>query len=129
VYDNIHLMLEKIVEKEDMSTTMRKTFQNYNILGVSILDLADVTEFLKNDDTVNKFKENKSYLVTTLDQIATESSKEFQDALINLQKSFGFTNIVMIIITILVSVVIANTIAQPIYYLVDVMRSRKGGDY
>lgn len=136
VYADIRDMKEKMPERNDTFEQLEVIFRNYVIFGSTILEFKDIEEFKQNNDVVAKFKENKNYLISTFEDVSQFSSNEFANSLTNLQKTFSFANILMIILTfiavlagIITAIVISSTLTRPIYSLVDVMKEVEKDNY
>jgi len=135
-YDNIFTLIETIPEEESFLQEIRITFGKYYQFGSTILELKNLQEFQSRIDTVNKFKENKSCLMSLLDETANMARKSFENDLFDLNNRFRFffilnlvATVIVIIMAVIMSLFLATLFTKPIDHLTEVAEKLGNGNF
>lgn len=126
--------LEDIGER-DKFLQLREIFRSYYQFASTFLDIENIEDLVKKEQSVEKFKSNKEKLINILDIIVDTTRSDFEDSLYNLENDFSRARILLfvaviissIIATILISI-LTGILVRPILALTESANNIKAGN-
>lgn len=126
--------LEDIGER-DKFLQLREIFRSYYQFASTFLNIENIENIVKKEQSVDKFKSNKEKLINILDIIVDENRKDFEDSLYNLEKDFTrgrillfITVVISSLIAIILISILTSILIKPIISLTESANKIKAGN-
>ncbi|MBP7901282.1 MAG: PAS domain S-box protein [Spirochaetes bacterium] len=133
-YDSIYDLIRDYPEKKEFFKEINSNFILYYQVGISLAK-SPYGNIYSQQDSTQKFKENKDVLISLLNRSVVNSKSELETSLINLKKSSMIALVISIAVAmfaiagaIIMSLKISGNLIRPIYVLLSAMKKFEQGD-
>ncbi len=134
-YENIR-SINEITLENDAYHDLLNLFKNYYLFAGTFMVEVQKKGLRISQDAINKFMRNRDLLNEKLMLVYGGTRKDFEDALLSLEKNLNYaklfiiiTGAVILVLSIVVSLILAHRLTQPIEYLTAISTRIAEGDY